>query len=47
MKAITGATLIDGNGGAPLSGAVALIEGSDIVNVGGAQSVPIPDDAEM
>ena len=47
MKAITGATLIDGNGGAPLSNAVALIEGSDIVNVGDAQSVPIPDGAEV
>ena len=47
MKAITGATLIDGNGGAPLSDAVVLIEGSDIVNVGSAQSVPIPDGAEV
>ena len=47
MKAITGATLIDGNGGAPLPDAVALIEGSDIVNVGDAQSVQIPDGAEV
>ena len=47
MKAITGATLIDGNGGAPLPDAVALIEGSDIVNVGDAQSVRIPDGAEV
>jgi imidazolonepropionase-like amidohydrolase len=47
MKAITGATLIDGNGGAPLTDAVALIEGGDIVNVGDAQSVRIPDGAEV
>lgn len=47
MKAITGAILIDGNGGAPLTDAVVLIEGSDIVNVGDAQSVPIPDSAEV
>ena len=47
MKAITGATLIDGNGGAPLPNAVALIEGDDIVNVGDAQSAPIPDGAEV
>ena len=47
MKAITGATLIDGNGGAPLPDAVVLIAGSDIVNVGNAQSVQIPDGAEV
>ena len=47
MKAITGATLIDGNGGAPLPDAVVLIEGSDILNVGGAQSVRIPDGTEV
>ena len=47
MKAITGATLIDGNGGAPLPNAVALIEGGDIVNVDDAQSVRIPDGAEV
>ena len=34
MKAITGATLIDGTGSAPVSDAVVLIEGSDIVGVG-------------
>ena len=47
MKAISGATLIDGNGGPPLPDAVVLIEGSDIVNVGDAQSVQIPDGAEV
>ena len=47
MKAITGATLIDGTGSAPLPDAVVLIEGSDIVEVGSAQSVRIPDGAEL
>ena len=47
MKAITGATLIDGNGGAPLPDAVVLIEGDEIVNVGDIQSVQIPDGAEV
>ncbi len=47
MKAITGATLIDGTGSAPLTDAVVLIEGSDIVNVGSSQSVRIPDSAEL
>ena len=46
MKAITGATLIDGTGSAPLPDAVVLIEGSDIVNVGSAQSAPVPEGAE-
>ena len=47
MKAITGATLIDGTGSAPLPDAVVLIEGSDIITVGSAQSVPIPDGVEL
>ncbi len=47
MKAITGATLIDGTGSAPVSDAVVLIEGSDIVGVGSAESVQIPDGAEL
>ena len=46
MKAITGATLIDGTGSAPLPDAVVLIEGSDIVNVGSSQSTPVPEGAE-
>ena len=47
MKAITGATLIDGTGSAPVSDAVVLIEGSDIVGVGSAESVQVPDGAEL
>ena len=47
MKAITGATLIDGTGSAPLPDAVVLIEGSDIADVGSAQAVRIPDGAEL
>ena len=47
MKAITGATLIDGTGSAPVPDAVVLIEGSDIVGVGSAQSVQVPDGAEL
>ena len=47
MKAITGATLIDGTGSAPVADAVVLIEGSDIVGVGSAESVQIPDGAEV
>ena len=47
MKAITGTTLIDGTGGAPLPDAVVLIDGSNILNVGSAQSVRVPDGAEL
>ena len=47
MKAITGATLIDGTGSVPAPDAVVLIEGSDIVSVGSAQSVQVPDGAEL
>ena len=47
MKAITGATLIDGVGSAPLTDSVTLIEGSDIVNIGSAQSSQIPHGAEL
>ena len=47
MKAITGATMIDGTGSAPLTGAVALVEGTDIIAAGSAQSVQVPEDAEV
>ena len=47
MKAITGATLIDGTGSLPVSNGVALIEGNEIVSAGGAQSVKVPEDAEV
>ena len=47
MKAITGATMIDGTGSAPLPGAVVLVEGTDIIAAGSARSVHVPDDAEI
>ena len=47
MKAITGATLIDGTGSLPVSNGVALIEGNEIVSAGPAQSVQVPEDAEI
>jgi len=47
MKAITGATMIDGTGSAPLPGAVALVDGADIIAAGSARSVQVPDDAEI
>ena len=47
MKAITGATMIDGTGSAPIPGGVALVEGADIIAAGSAQSVPVPEDADI
>ena len=47
MKAITGATMIDGTGSQPVSNAVVLLEGTDIVADGTAQSVQVPEDAEI
>ncbi len=47
MKAITGATMIDGTGSAPLPDAVALVEGTDIIAAGSARSVQVPEDAEV
>ena len=47
MKAITGATMIDGTGSAPIAGGVALVEGADIIAAGSAQSVPVPEDADI
>lgn len=44
-RAITGATIIDGNGGAPIEGGVILIEGSRICAVGG-RDLPVPPNAE-
>ena len=41
MKAITSATMIDGNGGAPVENAVVLIDGDTIAAVGNAGSVHI------
>ena len=44
--AITGGTLIDGNGGRPLDNAIVLIRGERIVAVGAAGAVDIPADAK-
>ena len=44
--AITGGTVIDGNGGRPLENATVLIRGDRIVAVGPAGSVEIPADAK-
>ena len=46
MKAITGATLIDGSGRAPVSDAAILIEGTSIVAAGSRRSVQIPEGVE-
>jgi len=45
--AITGATLIDGRGGAPLLDAVVIIRGEKIVAVGNRAAVSIPAEAEV
>ena len=47
MKAITGATMIDGTGSAPIPCGVALVEGADIIAAGPAQSVQVPEDADI
>lgn len=44
--AITGGTLIDGNGGQPLANATVLVRGDRIVAVGPAGSVEIPADTQ-
>ncbi len=46
MKAITGATLIDGSGAAPVENAVVLIQNERVLDVGDARSVTPPTDAE-
>src|SRR6201996_8567619 len=46
MRAFTGATLIDGNGGNPIAHGVLLVEGNKIKAVGPASRVSIPSDAE-
>lgn len=43
--AIVGATLIDGNGGAPIPDAVVVVQGERIVAVGPRSSVQVPSDA--
>jgi imidazolonepropionase-like amidohydrolase len=46
MRAFTGATIIDGNGGKPIANGVVLIEGRKIKAVGPTSRVAIPADAE-
>lgn len=46
MRAFTGATVIDGNGGPPIPNAVVLIDGRTIKAVGPASRVSIPRGAE-
>lgn len=45
MVALVGATLIDGNGGAPIADSVILIDGARITKVGRRGSVTIPEEA--
>src|SRR4051794_41738960 len=45
--AIIGATLVDGNGGAPLRDAVLVVEGARIAQVGPRGAVTIPTGAEQ
>lgn len=47
VKAIVGATVVDLDGGAPLADAVVVIEGERIAEIGAADSVRIPRDAEL
>jgi len=44
--ALTGGTLIDGNGGAPVPDAVVLIQGRKILLAGPAATVKVPENAE-
>ena len=47
MKAITGATLIDGTGRTPVENATVLVSGDKIKAIGPAGDVPIPPDSEV
>ena len=47
LVAITGATLIDGHGGQPVSDAVVLIRGERIIAAGSRSSVRVPAGAEI
>ena len=47
MKAITGATLIDGRGGPPLSNATALLDEGRIAAVGASGDVAVPEGADL
>jgi imidazolonepropionase-like amidohydrolase len=47
LVAIVGATVIDGNGGAPVSDATIVVRGRRIVAVGPRASTPVPKDARV
>lgn len=47
MRAITGVTIIDGTGRLPLANAAVLVDGSLIHAVGVADSIHIPEDAQI
>ena len=47
VLALIGATLIDGNGGAPIANSVVVITGNTIAAVGPASKVTIPDGANV
>ncbi len=47
LVAIVGTTVIDGNGGAPLTDATILVRGSRIAAVGPRASVPVPKGARV
>ena len=47
VTAITGATLIDGNGGAPVSDAVVVVSGNQITAVGLRATTPVPAGATI
>ena len=47
MRAFKGATVLDGTGGPVSTDAVVLVDGAKIADVGNAQTVKVPDDAEV
>lgn len=47
VKAITGATLIDGSGGPPIADSVIVIDGSRIRAAGPRATTPVPSDADV
>ena len=47
VTALVGGTLVDGWGGAPVNGAVILIEGERIKAVGTTETLPVPADAQV
>ncbi len=47
VTVISGATVIDGTGGAPLVDAVIVVREERIVMIGPADEIPVPDGAEI